>query len=1025
MTKMLITDKYEAAECFVTWLEKTVVARARGDDRTEIIGKPSDRFWLGRLAPTTISFRSGGDGRGERLEPCQIGIRLRPATQGPWVAIARVRFVMWKRTASGRWTKLNPTACEIRLTIEPKYGSQSFGSETLAASLQASTGRPDVSAAINTELSMTPAGRELVISFVNTSALDDGSEIDPRFYQADLEISGIETEPFLLDSLEDTFRYDRRVAAYGINCGVRETEAGFLAVDVPIAEKLRPIFWGGDVLPPPLDFTEIAERPVEIGQQLVLALEKWGAAHWSAAALDVRATAEGWVNEMREKARRGAAEFEEEVARVRQGVEVLSSTPEVRRAFVLMNRAMQLVGHRKGYTGWRAFQLGFLLANLRSLVDGNGEWQVVDIVWFATGGGKTETYLGLLTTAAFLDRLRGKPAGITAWSRFPLRMLSLQQMQRFADAMAAAEIVRRRENIGGAPFSVGFLVGDGASPNKVRRPEQDRGSRYDPDDPNMPGRFRLLQQCPFCASPNIGMKFDFETWMLQHRCRNADCAWPEKGLPFYIVDEEVYRVLPTVVVGTLDKAASIGLQQAMRGLVAPPRGICPRHEHGFTYNPSSKAPTGCLVPDCTETPNPLPFDGALFPPSFRLQDELHLLRDSLGAVDAHYESVLDGLQGELTGRGAKILASSATLSGYDKQALVLYHRRARVFPQPGPSAHEGFWSKPGNKLMRRYLAIAPRGATIEFAIDRLLNDLQCAVRELKSDPTGLCARLGIDPSLSSFLLSQYGTNVVYGSTLRDLDAVSRSSGTQLVDIEGPVNEAALTGRTQFEEVSAVLDRLQKADEAVPFEERIHIVMASSMMSHGVDVDRLNAMIVLGMPLTTAEFIQATARVGRKWPSLVFVVHKMGRERDAGVFRSFEKFIEQGDRFVEPIPITGRSRRVLERTMSGLGMARLLHVHAAASADRFTTVAHLRAAIRNGTLSSARESEALVKYLAYDAKSEEEHIGDIYDGLQLFFEAIDRPSTKARDWYGNIWPIRPMMSLRDVEEQVIVHLRREE
>jgi Helicase conserved C-terminal domain len=239
-----------------------------------------------------------------------------------------------------------------------------------------------------------------------------------------------------------------------------------------------------------------------------------------------------------------------------------------------------------------------------------------------------------------------------------------------------------------------------------------------------------------------------------------------------------------------------------------------------------------------------------------------------------------------------------------------------------------------------------------------------------------------------------------------------------------VNEATLTGRTQFDEVSAVLDKLQKTDELAPFEDRIHVITASSMMSHGVDVDRLNIMIVLGMPLTTAEFIQATARVGRKWPALVFVVHKMGRERDAGVFRSFDKFIEQGDRFIEPIPITGRSRRVLERTMSGLGMARLLHVHAPEAANRFTTVAHLRAAVRDHALSADEEANALIDYLDYDTTSEVEHIADIQEGLGLFFDAVDRPSTKATEWYGNIWPNRPMISLRDVEEQVTVHLRRE-
>jgi hypothetical protein len=689
-----------------------------------------------------------------------------------------------------------------------------------------------------------------------------------------------------------------------------------------------------------------------------------------------------------------------------------------------MNEAMIEVGARKGYDGWRPFQFGFLLANLPSLLEEEDDAAIVDIVWFATGGGKTETYLGLLTTAAFRDRLRGKSSGITAWSRFPLRMLSLQQMQRFADAMAAAELVRRLESIGGDPFSVGFLVGNDASPNKIRRPEQDSSNKYDPDDPSMPARFRMLQTCPFCGGDTIVMRFDFENWHLDHRCRNDACPWPERALPFHIVDEEVFRFLPTVVVGTLDKAASIGMQQAMRGLVGAPRGVCPTKSHGFTYNPSSKMPNGCLVPDCTATPLPLPFDGRLAPPTYRLQDELHLLRDTLGAIDAHYEAALDGLQREITGRTPKILASSATLSGYEKQAEVLYRREARVFPQPAPSPCEGLWSRPGTKLMRRYLAIAPRGATIEFAVDRLINELQCAVRELHSDPTALCNKLGIDPSLAPELLSIYGTDVVFGNTLRDLDAVVRSSGTQLVDIPGPVNQESLTGRTGFESVSQILDKLQKTDQLAPFEERVHVITASSMMSHGVDVDRLNVMIVLGLPLTTAEFIQATARVGRKWPALVFVIHKIGRERDASVYRSFEKFVEQGDRFVEPIPITGRSRRVLERTLSGVEMGRLLHIHAPRE-NRFTTATNARQAISTGALVLNDEIDAVVDYLGYDGDREAEHIADVRDGLGRYFDRLAAPTTKAYEWIGNVWPNKPMNSLRDVEDQVTVHLRREQ
>lgn len=1020
----LVTDLDAAAELFVDWMGTRIIQRARGDDKTVIGGRPSDRFWLGRLAPTHIAAGSGADPRMERLEPCEIGIRLRPAGPGPWNFVVHVTFVLWQRTSPGTYTKRQPVELSLPLGIDPNVPQSVHGTSELAAALSSASGRNDLSAEIACELSGHGDGPELLVSFVNTSTLEDGTATDPRFYECRLTIDGLDTIPFELDRLEDTYRYDRRVPAYGVNCGVHAEGRAFSTLDAPTADKPRPDYWGAEGEPPDLAFAHVAADPTAAARALAERVRAWGDAHWSDTVLDARAGREGWNEAMRARAADGAAAFASELGRIEAGRDLLAADPIVRRAFNLMNDAMVAVGSRKGYGGWRPFQFGFLLANLPSLLEDPADADIVDIVWFATGGGKTETYLGLLTTAAFRDRLRGKPSGITAWSRFPLRMLSLQQMQRFADAMAAAEMVRRREDIPGDPFSVGFLVGNDASPNKVRRPEQDSSSKYDPDDPAMPNRFRMLQQCPFCGGDSIAMKFDTERWHLDHRCRNEACPWPERALPFHVVDEEVFRILPTLVVGTLDKAASIGMQQAMRGLVGAPRGVCPTSGHGFTYNPSGKMPTGCLIPDCTEHPLPLPFDGALAPPTYRLQDELHLLRDTLGAIDAHYEAALDGLQREITGRTPKILASSATLSGYEKQAEVLYRRASRVFPQAGPSPNEGLWSRPGTKLMRRFLAIAPRGATIEFAVDRLINELQCAVRELHSDPIALCATLGIDPALAPDLLSIYGTDVVFGNTLRDLDAVVRSSGTQLVDIPGQVNQESLTGRTGFESVSQILDKLQKTDQHAAFEERIHVVTASSMMSHGVDVDRLNVMIVLGLPLTTAEFIQATARVGRKWPALVFVIHKIGRERDASVYRSFEKFVEQGDRFIEPIPITGRSRRVLERTLAGVEMSRLLHVHAPRE-DRFTTAANARQAINRGDLEIDAEIHSVVDYLGYDTEREAEHIDDVRDGLERYFERLTAPTTRSTEWIGNVWSSKPMTSLRDVEDQVTVHLRREQ
>ncbi len=590
-------------------------------------------------------------------------------------------------------------------------------------------------------------------------------------------------------------------------------------------------------------------------------------------------------------------------------------------------------------------------------------------------------------------------------------MLSLQQTQRFADAMAGAERVRREEEISGDAFSVGFFVGQGATPNSIS--EEPPPGEPDPEDDNMPGRYRVLLKCPFCHEKSITMAFDRRYWRLAHQCSATNCSWPERHLPFYVVDDEIYRFLPTVVVGTLDKAASIAMQGGMRCLVGSPLGVCSEDGHGYTYAPRSKKPNGCLVPGCQGRPVGLSIGQELYAPTFRLQDELHLLKDSLGAVDSHYESLLDHLESDVSGRKPKILASSATLTGYERQVRLLYRRAARVFPVQGPSSEEGFWTSTSDDLARRYVAVAPRGVTIEYAVDRTVTELQRAVRRLRTEPEVVCAEAGIDANWADELLSLYGVDVVYGNTLRDLDAVARSLETQ-VNVDGALNTASLTGRTDFEDVRTTLDRLEKPELA--FEDRIHVVTASSMMSHGVDIDRLNVMVMLGIPLTAAEFIQATARVGRRWPGLVYVMHKMARERDASVFRSFDKFVQQGDRFVEPIPITRRSRRVLEKTIAGLVLARILAIHEARSREALTTVNKLRGYfVKNGVTESG-ELEAVIQMLGFESDLDEALRNDLQKWFRRFFENLMDPGGTFK-WPSDLSPTgKAMRSLRDVEEE---------
>ncbi len=315
--------------------------------------------------------------------------------------------------------------------------------------------------------------------------------------------------------------------------------------------------------------------------------------------------------------------------------------------------------------------------------------------------------------------------------------------------------------------------------------------------------------------------------------------------------------------------------------------------------------------------------------------------------------------------------------------------------------------------MRRYIALAPRRLTVEFVVDRLIITLQSSVRRLLSEPEKVCQDLSIAKEFSPFLLDIYGTNVIYGNTLKDIDAVIRSADTQYSDLHPPANVDSLTGRTGFENVRAILERLENREQ--DFKDRIHLVAASSMMSHGVDIDRLNVMIMLAFPLGVAEFIQATARVGRRWPALVIVVPKMTRERDASVYRSFPEFVSHGDRFVEPIPITRKSRQVLQRTIAGLELARVQLIHEPAARG---SLALLRAfqrfcEINPSTLGDDMTSIARDLGLAENDELLNEELKRWFEG---FARNLREPPADAQ-FLSQISPTGdPMTSLRDVEEQ---------
>jgi Helicase conserved C-terminal domain len=1011
--------KQAVAERFVTWLEDQVVQEARGDDLKFSEVDPTGRFWLGRLGPK--DFVTLPDERGDRLEPCAIGVRLRPANVGPWIFSVTTRFSFWKRSKSEgareqrwQWNKIVVEPISIDLNIPDLVQETIHGTELFAQAF-ATAGGAGLQAQIRVKVTgRSEDTRALEVTLVNTGPETDELG-DGRLFECRLSVHSFARKPFVLEALPDSFRFDRRVEAFGINCGTRLENGTVSTSDSPAQSRKRPVYWAGSTANlPDMKFASLSVDPVASASQVIEALKEWSGQNWSESVLNDRSVEEKWSLRMREEAAKAATDFGEELSRISRGLFLLQTDLRLAQAFKLMNQSMA-ISSKGRYSSWRPFQFAFLLANLQCLVD-DKENEIVDVVWFATGGGKTETYLGLLLTAAFLDRLRGKLSGITAWSRFPLRMLSLQQTQRFANALAAAESVRTSANVPGDMFSLGFLVGGSATPNKVKKD----GSGDDVDADKLEdeaNRYLLLEICPFCRQRGVRMRFDRASWRLLHECPNPSCESIGRPLPIHIVDDEIWRFLPTIVIGTLDKAANIARQTGMRGILGPPWGVCSKSGHGYTYARRKSYPNGCLVPDCRGgDPLGLPIEASLYGPSFRLQDELHLLRDSLGAVDAHYECALDSLQEELTGRKPKVLASSATLSGYQKQIEVLYRREARVFPQPSPREGGGFWTSDSERLMRRYAALAPRRLTVEFVADRIIVTLQGAVRRLISDTETVCAGLSISQDYRDFLVDLYGTNVVYGNTLQDIDAVVRSSETQYSGLTPTPKVATLTGKTDFESVRQTLDRLENPE--ADFGERLHLIAASSMMSHGVDINRLNIMLMLAFPLGVAEFIQATARVGRQWPALVIVVPKMTRERDASLYRSFPEFITHGDRFVEPIPITRKSRRVLERTIAGLEMARITLIHEPEAPRSLILRRDLNALIKDDP--SILETDRTKIAESLGLTPEDEFLGDQLDSWFDGFRRNLAEPTGETNFISQLSPTGPAMtSLRDVEEQVLI------
>lgn len=744
----------------------------------------------------------------------------------------------------------------------------------------------------------------------------------------------------------DAYRYDPRLPAYANNCGVEaDTEAGgdiirrLWSVPAPTHQTRRMVTKEH----PATGFARLADDPLPELDRLARDMRVWADSDaWTSAALPAELAARKDLDRVN---------FGQEIARFEDGVRWMRADPRLLLAFRLANRTMAKASEMTGrrHPGWRLFQLVFIVSQLPSLAWREhdpaeftpGLWGAPDdadptgaatVLFFPTSGGKTEAYLGLCGCAMFYDRARGKGRGVTAWCRFPLRLLTLQQTQRQVEFVVAADEVRRdpqveRElnSVGGTVgdrFSLGFFAGEGNTPNSLSR-DQNTLTRL-LTDADRRREVRVVDTCPYCRERAVEvLPPDPVELRLVHACRACG-----RELPVHVVDTEVYRYLPTLIVGTLDKLANIGLTDRFGSLLGDVDCECTLHGLGRGGKCHERRAKG--HPKNTVRPLAEPLYDAC--PSLEIVDELHMVDEDLGAFSGHYEGILAVAQqalsrrGRTDGRGVrmKVVATTATIKGEDRQVDHLFGLRSVVVPLPGPSLEESFYWRLTDEPMRRFVGIQPNRTTAEQTLVRILQAFHREIRALEAaGPAHVAGLRGLSRAGFEALLDLYRVSLTYVTSLVDFGKLRRSMDTQVNEQmrRRDLREVAvreLSGDTSFDDVRVTLDHL---DNSGPTEG----VIATSMVSHGVDVSRLNVMVFNGMPKSMAEYIQASSRVGRRYLGLVFMIFNPIRERDRSHFRYHGKFHEYLDRMVEPVAINRWSAYAARKTMPGVLMAQLLQV----------------------------------------------------------------------------------------------------
>jgi len=624
-------------------------------------------------------------------------------------------------------------------------------------------------------------------------------------------------------------------------------------------------------------------------ETLATGYEDW--IDWKAAEADALA---GEIHE--QPARDQVEACREALGRIREGIKLLREKPDLMRAFRLANRAMaeqraRSAWVKNGRVGspdlsagrWRPFQIAFVLLCLAGIDDpGHDDRKISDLLWFPTGGGKTEAYLGLIAFTSFLRRIRrgADGGGVTVLMRYTLRLLTLQQFERATILLCAMEHMRRHTPaLGYEEFSIGMWVGRSATPNTlgVAAAKLDE-LRANPDKRLATENPVQLHACPWCGTRLDARDYeaDEDAKRMYVRCPGTDCDFTD-GLPVHLVDEAVYDARPTLVIATVDKFASM------------------------PWRPATSALFNLDEPD-----------GRTPPPELIVQDELHLISGPLGTLTGLYETAVDALADR-----PKVIASTATIRRAADQGRHLFAREVRQFPPAGLDARDSWFAVETpreEKASRRYVGLLAPGTSQSTLLIRTYATLLHRAKHAKTRDEVRDAYWSLVGYFNSLRLLSAAELQVHDDVVAYLELLAGREG---VEVRSVANYSELTSRVDASEIPT---RLKGIEKRLPDEDTVDVLLATNMIAVGVDVDRLGLMAVMGQPQTTAEYIQATSRVGRAHPGLVAVMLNSARARDRSHYEGFQHFHSALYREVESTSVTPFSARARERGLHAVIVA---------------------------------------------------------------------------------------------------------